>query len=203
LFTVDFSLSFKEKTKDYPIYDLLIDPYSPTNHIIIMLEYKCPFSIIKSKFKSIVSYLYTVSETSGMPIEIISRKHSISVLDLKVHKNKGWLICYKKILMHFAWEYTSMKGIHLGLCTHHIYFKDNFLLVWYPQCRMNSALHEIVKVELQNLLNVISIYPISNSQWVALLVIVPNKYGKWRVCIDYKEQNKVTSKDHFPLPFID
>jgi hypothetical protein len=35
LLTIDLALSFKEKTKDDLICDLIIDPYSPTNHIMI------------------------------------------------------------------------------------------------------------------------------------------------------------------------
>jgi hypothetical protein len=68
---------------------------------------------------------------------------------------------------------------------------------------MNPLLKEIVKDELQKLLNVNFIYPIFDSQWVSPLVIVPKKNEKWCVCVDYRELNKETLKDHFPLPFID
>ena len=68
---------------------------------------------------------------------------------------------------------------------------------------MNTNLREIVKEELQNLLNLNFIYPISDSECVSPLVIVPKKNGKWSVCIDYRELNKATLKDHFFLPFID
>ena len=67
---------------------------------------------------------------------------------------------------------------------------------------MNLNLREIVKEELQKLLNVNFIYPISDNQRVSPLVIVPKRNGKWRVCIDYRELNKATLKDHFSLPFI-
>ena len=68
---------------------------------------------------------------------------------------------------------------------------------------MNISLREIVKTELQKLLDVGFIYPISDSRWVSPLVIVPKKGGKWRICVDYRELNKANKKDHIPLPFID
>ena len=61
----------------------------------------------------------------------------------------------------------------------------------------------MVKEKFKKLLSVGFIYPISDSQWVSPLVIVPKKGGKWRVCVDYRELNKATKKDHLPLPFID
>ena len=72
-----------------------------------------------------------------------------------------------------------------------------------PQRRVNPILKDIVKVELQKLLSVGFIYPISDSQWVSPLVIFPKKGRKWRVCVDYRDLNKATKKDHFPFPFID
>eukprot|EP00253_Pinus_taeda_P035400 PITA_35400 len=68
---------------------------------------------------------------------------------------------------------------------------------------MNPALQDIVKEELEKLLDVGFIYPISDSEWVSPLVLVPKKNGKWRICVDYREHNKATKKDHFPFPFID
>ena len=96
-----------------------------------------------------------------------------------------------------------MKGISANLCTHHIYIKEYCCPVRQPQRRMNPALKNIAKEELQKLLDVGFIYPISDSQWVSPLVIVPKNNGKWKICVDYRELNKATQKDHFPFPFID
>ena len=69
---------------------------------------------------------------------------------------------------------------------------------------MNPALKDIVKEELQKILTVGFIYPISDSKWVSPLVVVPNKFTrKWCICVDFRELNKATLKDYFPLPFID
>jgi hypothetical protein len=103
----------------------------------------------------------------------------------------------------FAWDYADMKGIHPDTCTHHIYTNDQIRLVRQPQRRMNLALKDIVKEELQKLLQANLIYPISDSQWVSPLVIVPKKNDKWRICVDFQELNKATHRDYFPLLFID
>ena len=68
---------------------------------------------------------------------------------------------------------------------------------------MSHDLRDIVKEELQKILNVNFIYPISDSRWVSPLVLVPKKNGKWQICVDYRDLNKATLKDYFPLHFID
>ena len=68
---------------------------------------------------------------------------------------------------------------------------------------MNPNIRDIVKEEIQKLLEVGFIYPIFDNEWVSPLVIVPKKNGKWRVCVDYREMDKETQKYRFPLHFID
>lgn len=109
----------------------------------------------------------------------------------------------KKYKGDFSLDYPNMKGIDPQLCAHHIYTKKYAHLIRHPQRRLNPHLKDIVKEELQKLLDVNFIYPIFDSKWVSLLVVVPKKNGKWCIFVDYWELNKATQKDHFPLPFID
>eukprot|EP00253_Pinus_taeda_P006434 PITA_06434 len=82
----------------------------------------------------------------------------------------------------FAWRYKEMKGVHPSICTHHIYIKEDCKPFRQPQRKMNPALKDIVKEELQKLLDVGFIYPISDSKWY--LVLVPKKNGKWRIYVN-------------------
>ncbi|GJT12473.1 putative reverse transcriptase domain-containing protein [Tanacetum coccineum] len=43
----------------------------------------------------------------------------------------------------------------------------------------------------------------STSHWGAPALFVKKKDGSFRMCIDYRELNKVTIKNHYPLPMID
>jgi hypothetical protein len=96
-----------------------------------------------------------------------------------------------------------MKGIQPDTCIHQIYTEAEVTPIRKPQMRMNPTLKNIVKEEIQKLLNFIFIYPISDSKWVSSHTVVPKEVtGKWRICVDLQELNKATLKDYFPLPFI-
>nr|GEX85500.1 reverse transcriptase domain-containing protein [Tanacetum cinerariifolium] len=89
------------------------------------------------------------------------------------------------------------------------------------QRRVNPKIHDVIKKEVEKLLNAGLIYLISDSPWFSLIHCVPKKGGMtvvtndenelvptrlvtgWRVSIDYQKLNEATRKDHFPLSFMD
>ncbi|KAL0536802.1 hypothetical protein IC582_025764 [Cucumis melo] len=68
--------------------------------------------------------------------------------------------------------------------------------------RMAPAELKELKVQLQELLDKGFIRP-SVSPWGAPVLFVKKKDGSLRLCIDYRELNKVTVKNRYPLPRID
>ena len=59
-----------------------------------------------------------------------------------------------------------------------------------------------LKMKLQELLEKKYIRP-SVSPWGAPVLFVKKKYGTLRLCIDYRQLNKVTVKNKYPFPRID
>jgi len=68
--------------------------------------------------------------------------------------------------------------------------------------RMSASELAELKKQLEDLLDKKFVRP-SVSPWGALVLLVKKKDGSMRLCIDYRQLNKVTIKDRYPLPRID
>ncbi|GKD24831.1 reverse transcriptase domain-containing protein, partial [Tanacetum coccineum] len=80
-----------------------------------------------------------------------------------------------------AWKLSDIKGINLEFCTHKILMEEEYKPAVQHQRRVNLKIYDVIKKEVEKLLDAGLIYPISDSPWL----------------------NEATRKDHFPLPFMD
>nr|GEY52247.1 reverse transcriptase domain-containing protein [Tanacetum cinerariifolium] len=120
-----------------------------------------------------------------------------------------------------AWKLSDIQGINPKFYTHKILVEEDYKPAVQHQRRVNPKIYDVIKKEVEKLLDTGLIYPISDSPWVSPVHCVPKKGGftvieneeneliltrlvtRWRVCIDYQKLNEATSKDNFPLPFMD
>ena len=77
----------------------------------------------------------------------------------------------------FGYSLQDLKGISPTLCTHCIPIDPDSIPSRKPQRRLNNAMHEVVKKEVLKLLHVGIIYPISYSDWVSPVQVVPKTGG--------------------------
>ncbi|KAL6338164.1 hypothetical protein AAG906_012861 [Vitis piasezkii] len=104
----------------------------------------------------------------------------------------------------FAWTHSDMKGIHPSIASH----KLNVFSAARPVRQKIRRFHptdrqKIIRNEMDKLLEAGFIREVSYPDWLANVVVVPKKEGKWRVCVDYTNLNNACPKDSFPLPRID
>nr|GEY42126.1 DNA-directed DNA polymerase [Tanacetum cinerariifolium] len=76
-----------------------------------------------------------------------------------------------------AWKLTDIKGIDPEFCSHKILFEEEHSSKVQSQRRVNPKIHDVIKKEVEKLLNAGLIYPISDSPWVSPIHCGPKKGG--------------------------
>ena len=61
----------------------------------------------------------------------------------------------------------------------------------------------LIKKEVKKLFEAKIIVSLRFSKWLANLVLARKKKGEIRLCVDFKNMNKVSLKDNYPLPKMD
>nr|GEZ35087.1 reverse transcriptase domain-containing protein [Tanacetum cinerariifolium] len=188
-----------------PYFEPIVSNSSPT---------LTPFNESDFYLKEIEDYLNNDSNPEEVEDSEFDMERDILILEALLNSLKS----RKKAI---AWKLTDIKGIDPEFCSHKILLEDDYSQKVQSQRRVNPKIHDVIKKEVEKLLDAGLIYPISDSPWVSHVHCVPKKGGMtvitndenelvptrlvtgWRVCIDYKKLKKETRKDHFPLPFMD
>nr|GEV28161.1 reverse transcriptase domain-containing protein [Tanacetum cinerariifolium] len=76
-----------------------------------------------------------------------------------------------------AWKLSDIQGINPEFCTHKIIMEEDYKPAVQHQRRVNPKIHDIIKKEVEKLLNAGLIYPISDSPWISPVHSVPKKGG--------------------------
>ena len=61
----------------------------------------------------------------------------------------------------------------------------------------------LIEKEVKRIYEAVIIAPIRFSEWVSNLVPTRKKRGEIILCVDLRNLNKVSLKDHYPLPKMD
>nr|GFA43701.1 DNA-directed DNA polymerase [Tanacetum cinerariifolium] len=129
-----------------------------------------------------------------IPKELGDEEKSALIKVLKSHKRA------------IAWNLSDIQGINPDFCTHKILMEDDYKSVVKRQRRVNPKIHDVIKKEVEKLLDAGLIYPIFDSPWVSRVHCVPKKGGftvieneenelipgYFQIPIDPRDQEKTT-----------
>ena len=103
----------------------------------------------------------------------------------------------------FAWLYEDMPGLDPQIVEHRIPTKPDCPPVRQKLRRTRPDMALKIKAEVQKQIDAGFLMTVEYPEWVANIVPVPKKDGKVRMCVDYRDLNRASLKDNFPLPHID
>ena len=102
----------------------------------------------------------------------------------------------------FAWSYNDMPGLDTNIVQHKIPLKLECPFVLQKLRRMKLEMSLKIKEEVKKQFDAGFLAVVRYPQWVANIIPVP-KDGKVRMCDGYRDLNRASPKDNFPLPHID
>ncbi|GJY10088.1 reverse transcriptase domain-containing protein [Tanacetum coccineum] len=85
--------------------------------------------------------------------------------DLKNEEKAALIEVLKSHKRAIAWKLSDIKGIDPEFCTHKILMEEDYEPTVQHQRRVNPKIHDVIKKEVEKLLDAGLIYPISDSPW--------------------------------------
>ena len=96
-----------------------------------------------------------------------------------------------------------MPGLDTNIVVHQLPLREECMPVKQKLRRVKPEMLLKIKEEVKKQLDAEFLEVAKYPQWVANIVPVPKKDGKVRMCVDYRDLNRASPKNNFPLPHID
>jgi hypothetical protein len=142
--------------------------------------------------------------TKTVPLDQATPKQTVIISeDLTSHDEERLISCLSKNKDVFAWSALDLVGVSRTIIEHSLGIDPSVRPKKQRLRKMSDEKTVGAKAEVHRLLEANFIEPVAYPTWLANVVMVQKKSGKWRMCIDFTSLNKVCPKDNFPLPQID
>ena len=109
----------------------------------------------------------------------------------------------KRLIDVFSWSYADLKQYDSSIIQHTIPIKENEKPFKQKLRRINPLLMLLIEKEVKFFFDAKIIVTIRFSNWLANLVPVRKKSGDIKICIHFRNLNKASLKDNYPLSKMD
>ena len=103
----------------------------------------------------------------------------------------------------FAWSAYKALGMDPSFICYHLNVNPSITPKRQPPRRLFKDHFDAVKDEVAKLKQTGAIKEVFYPEWLANIVVVKKKSGKWCVCVDFTDLNKACPKDPFLMSCID
>ena len=100
----------------------------------------------------------------------------------------------------FSWTYQELKTYDTSIIKHIVPIKAGVKPYQQPLRKMHPKLEPLIQSEVKKLLDARIIFKVRHSEWVSNLVPVRKKSGEIRLCVDFRNLNRASDKDNYPVP---
>jgi hypothetical protein len=115
-------------------------------------------------------------------------------------ERKSYLKLFRQYQDVFAWSYKDLKTYDTRIIQHTIPLKPEMKPFQQKLWKYHPSLEPLMYQELRKLLDARIIFQVRHSAWVENLVPVRKKSGEIRLCVDFRNLNRASEKDNYPVP---